>query len=102
MRAPINGGPSQIVLEAPAIVDFECSRAPAAICAFSQEEPKELVFSVFDPAIGEPHEVAKLRRAHDWGWGLSPDGTSIAAFTFGATITESGCSRSLVSPLASW
>jgi Tol biopolymer transport system component/DNA-binding winged helix-turn-helix (wHTH) protein len=85
MRAPINGGPPQIVLQAPAIVNFQCSRAPAAICAFSQLEPKEFVFSVFDPAIGKPHEVAKLEQTLDWNWGLSPDGTSIAAVTFGAT-----------------
>ena len=86
MRAPINGGPPQIVLEAPAIGNYECSHAPAAICAFGQEEPKELVISVFDPAIGKPHEVARLQKqTADWGWGLSPDGTSIAAFTFGAT-----------------
>jgi Tol biopolymer transport system component/DNA-binding winged helix-turn-helix (wHTH) protein len=84
MRAPINGGPPQIVLEAPAIGNYECSHAPAAICAFGQEKPKELVLSVFDPAIGKPHEVAKLQMAV-WGWGLSPDGTSIAAITFGAT-----------------
>jgi Tol biopolymer transport system component/DNA-binding winged helix-turn-helix (wHTH) protein len=86
MRAPINGGPPQMVLEAPAIVNFQCSRAPAALCAFSQLEPKEFVFSVFDPAIGKPHEVAKLQeQTFDWNWGLSPDGTSIAAVTFGAT-----------------
>jgi len=47
------------VLEAPAIVNFQCSRAPASICVFSQQKPKELVISVFDPAIGKPHEVAK-------------------------------------------
>jgi hypothetical protein len=86
MRAPINGGPPQIVLEAPAIVNFQCSRALAAICAFSQLEPKEFIFSVFDPAIGKPHEVAKLQeQTLDWNWGLSPDGTAIAVVTFGAT-----------------
>jgi Tol biopolymer transport system component/DNA-binding winged helix-turn-helix (wHTH) protein len=83
MRAPINGGPPHIVLEAPAIGNFECSHAPATICAFSQEEPKELVISVFDPVIGEPHKIATLET--DWGWGLSPDGKAIAASTFGAT-----------------
>jgi Tol biopolymer transport system component/DNA-binding winged helix-turn-helix (wHTH) protein len=83
MRAPINGGPPHIVLEAPAIGNFECSHAPATICAFSQEEPKELVISVFDPVIGEPHKIATLEP--DWGWGLSPDGKAIAASTFGAT-----------------
>jgi len=83
MRAPIHGGPPQTVLEAPAIGNYECSHAPAALCAFSQEHPKEVVISVFDPALGKPHEVAKLRAG--WIWGLSPDGTSIAAVTFGAT-----------------
>ena len=83
MRTPINGGPPHIVLEAPAIGNFECSHAPATICAFSQEEPKELVISVFDPVIGEPHKIATLEA--DWGWGLSPDGKAIAASTFGAT-----------------
>jgi serine/threonine protein kinase len=83
MRAPISGGPPQIVLEASAIVDFECSRAPASICVFIQQKPKEFVFSVFDPAIGKPHEVAKLQELTG-GWGLSPDGTSIAAITFGS------------------
>jgi Tol biopolymer transport system component/DNA-binding winged helix-turn-helix (wHTH) protein len=86
LRAPINGGPPQVVLEAPAIGNYECSRAPAAICTFGQEKPKELVISVFDLATGEPHEVAKLQKqTADWGWALSPDGTSIAALTFGAT-----------------
>jgi Tol biopolymer transport system component len=86
MRVPINGGPPQLVLDAPAIVNFQCSRAPAAICAFSQLEPKEFVLSAFDPATGKPHEVAKLpEQTFDWNWGLSPDGTSIAAVTFGAT-----------------
>lgn len=84
MRAPINGGPPQVVLEAPAIGNYECSHAPAAICALGQEEPKELVISVFDPATGKSHEVAKLQKeTADWGWALSPDGTSIAASTFG-------------------
>ena len=62
MRAPLNGGPPQTVLEAPAIGNFVCSHAPATICAFGQEKPKELVISVFDPAIGEPHEVATLQK----------------------------------------
>jgi hypothetical protein len=82
MRVPIHGGPPQMVLEATAIGNYECSHTPAAICAFSQEYPKEVVISVFDPAIGKPHEVAKLQAG--WNWGLSPDGTSIAAYAFGA------------------
>jgi hypothetical protein len=56
------------------------------VCAIGQEKPKELEISVFDQAIGDPHEVATLQKqTADWPWGLSPDGESIAAFTFGAT-----------------
>ena len=83
MRVPLNGGPPHIVLEAPAIGNFECSHAPATICAFGQGKSKELVISTFDPAIGDPHKIATLQA--DWGWALSPDGKSIAASTFGAT-----------------
>src|SRR5215470_3935177 len=86
MAAPINGGPPHVVLEAPAIGNFECSHAPATICAFGQEKPKELVISVFDPAIGKPHEVATFQKqTADWGWGLSPDGKWIEASRFGAS-----------------
>jgi serine/threonine protein kinase len=83
VRAPVNGGPPQMVVEAPAITNHQCSRAPAVICVFSQQGPKEFVFSVFDPATGNPHEVAKLQPG-SWNWGLSPDGTSIAVAKIGA------------------
>jgi eukaryotic-like serine/threonine-protein kinase len=86
MRAPINGGPPQTVLEAPYITNYQCSRAPAEICVLSQAEPKQFVFSVFDSVKGNPREVAKLEEsANGWNSGLSPDGTSIAAVTFSAS-----------------
>ena len=86
MRAPLNGGPPHTIIEAPAIGNFECSHAPATICAFGQEKPEELVISVFDPVIGNPHEIARFQKqAGDWGWGLSPDGKSIEVSAFGAT-----------------
>ena len=84
MRAPINGGPPQVVIEAPLINVQECSRAPATICAFSQGGAQEFVLSVFDPANGKSHEVVKRpQAAGGWNWGLSPDGTSFALVTFG-------------------
>jgi hypothetical protein len=83
MRAPINGGPPHFVLDAPAIGNFECSHVPATICAFDQKKQKRLLISVFDPAIGEPHEVATLPK-ESFGWALSPDGKSIA-FILGAS-----------------
>jgi serine/threonine protein kinase len=86
MRAPINGGPPQTVLEAPYITNYQCSRAPAEICVLSQAEPKQFVFSVFDSVKGNPREVAKLEEsANGWNSGLSPDGTSIAAVTLSAS-----------------
>jgi serine/threonine protein kinase len=86
MRAPINGGPPQTVVEAPFIDNYQCSRAPADICVLSKAEPKQLVFLVFDSVKGNPREVARLEQvANGWNWALSPDGTSIAVVTFSAS-----------------
>jgi Tol biopolymer transport system component len=80
MRAPMQGGPPQMVLEAPNINNLECSRAPADICVLGQIGPKELVFSAFDPTKGKLGDVAKIEETpNGWNWGLSPDGTLIAA-----------------------
>ncbi len=94
MRAPINGGPPQMVVEAQEINNHQCSRAPATACAFSQQRPNELVLSIFDSALGNPREVAKLpSHGENWNWGLSPDGTSIA-------VTKSGDNRILLLSLS--
>jgi serine/threonine protein kinase len=86
MRAPINGGPPQTVVEAPSITNYQCSRAPSDVCVVGMAETKQFVLSTFDSAKGNPHEVARLEEtANGWNWGLSPDGTSIAAHTFSAS-----------------
>jgi eukaryotic-like serine/threonine-protein kinase len=86
MRVPIGGGPPQTVLEAPYIVNYQCSRASADVCVLGQAEPKQFVFSAFDSVKGNPREVARLEEsANGWNWGLSPDGTSIAVVTFSAS-----------------
>jgi DNA-binding winged helix-turn-helix (wHTH) protein/Tol biopolymer transport system component len=86
MRVPIGGGPPQTVLEAPYIINYQCSRASAATCVLNQAEPKQFVFSVFDSVKGNPREVTKLEEtANGWNSGLSPDGTSIAVVTFSAS-----------------
>jgi eukaryotic-like serine/threonine-protein kinase len=86
MRAPIQGGPPQFVLEGPNIINFECSRAPTNVCVLSQAGPKEHPFSVFDPMKGTVRQVAKLEETPSgWNWGLSPDGTLIAAVELSAT-----------------
>ena len=64
MRAPGRGGPSQTVLEAPNIVNYQCSRRGTGICVLSQAEPKQYPFSVFDPMKGTlrgPPSLKKLR-----------------------------------------
>jgi Tol biopolymer transport system component/DNA-binding winged helix-turn-helix (wHTH) protein len=85
IRAPVSGGPPQMVLEAPGLDNYQCSRAPASICVFSQLKKSEYVFSLFDAAVGEPRELTKLQLPRTgWNWSLSPDGSSIAAVTFAA------------------
>jgi serine/threonine protein kinase len=85
MRAPAQGGPSQLVLEAPNIINFQCSRRGAGACVLSQAEPKDYAFSVFDPMKGTLRQAAKLEETPSgWNWGLSPDGTAIAAVQVGA------------------
>src|SRR3979411_861782 len=77
---PTQGAPSQVWLEAPNIPNFQCPRAPADTCVLSQPDPKDVVFSTFDPMKGTLRQVAKLAEAPGgWNFSLSPDGTVIAA-----------------------
>ena len=86
MRAPIQGGSSQLVLEATDIINFQCSRAPADICVIGQAKPKDYVFSAFDTVTGSLRQVATIDEAPSgWNWGLSPDGTLLAATEIGAS-----------------
>jgi serine/threonine protein kinase len=86
LRAPIQGGPSQEILEGPDIVNFQCARAPANNCVLARAESKFFVFASFDPVKGTQREVARLeQKASGWSWGLSPDGTTLAATLLGGT-----------------
>ena len=85
MRVPINGGPPQVVLEAPGLDNYQCSRSPIAVCVFSQQIKGALAFSIFDAMDGKRHEFTTLQQpANGWNWSLSPDGSLIAATIFGA------------------
>jgi serine/threonine protein kinase len=87
MRAPIDGGPSEVMISDQAINNFACSRAPATICIYSLLSRTQMVFSVFDPVKGNPHEVARLQEEiGNMNSGLSPDGKILA-------ITKSGENR---------
>jgi len=79
MRAPLDGGAAQVVMEAPGITNLMCSRAPASICVFSQRLSTEIVLSAFDPVNGNAHELARLKREIGLeNSALSPDGKLIA------------------------
>ncbi|HEY6936618.1 MAG TPA: protein kinase, partial [Terriglobales bacterium] len=49
MRVPLAGGPTQRLLEAPSVNNFQCSRSPAKICVMSQQLENRFIFSRFDP-----------------------------------------------------
>jgi hypothetical protein len=71
LRAPTQGGASQLILEGPDIVNFQCSRAPATICILSQSQPTSFVFSAFDLTNGSQREVAKAKQSPNGGTGAS-------------------------------
>jgi len=84
MRAPVSGGPPQLVLEGPQINGHACAKSPATTCVFSEETPdgKQLIFSAFDPLQGKGREVTRISLKQPvslgYGWDLSPDGTRLA------------------------
>lgn len=84
MKAPLTGGPPQVVVEARGLNNYQCSRAPSNVCVMSQEDNGDLVFSAFDLTVGELRQFAKFQKGGDWNWSLSPDGTLIAGIAFDA------------------
>jgi DNA-binding winged helix-turn-helix (wHTH) protein/Tol biopolymer transport system component len=82
MRAPLIGGPSQLVLTARAFSDFRCARSPSTLCVISEatEDRKQFVFTAFDPLQGRESELARVdiaTQAKLFHWDLSADGTRI-------------------------
>lgn len=78
MRMPLAGGTPQIVLQEPAIDNFQCARAPNALCVFGQFSERVLRFFSFDPQRGKGTEFAKIEVGLKYNWSLSPDGASLA------------------------
>ena len=79
MRVPVAGGPSQFVLEAREITNFQCARLPSTLCIYSQIESKSgyLQFFAFDPSGAKGPELLAGRMKEIGGigsWSLSPDG----------------------------
>jgi len=83
MRAPLSGGPPQLVFKARPASDFHCLKAPATMCVLSEWENRQLVFYVLDPTRGKGQELARQEIASgpeivESNWDLSPDGSRIA------------------------
>ena len=83
MRAPLSGGPPQLVFKARPASDFRCLKAPATMCVLSEWENRQLVFYVLDPIRGKGQELARQEVASgpeivESNWDLSPDGSRIA------------------------
>jgi len=82
MRAPLAGGPPQLVLEATGISNQQCASLPSTVCIVSRFEPGHQRFFYFDPEKGMGAEISKAEirssNAFDFNWTLSPDGHMLA------------------------
>ena len=81
MRAPIEGGPPQLVLEGHGISNQQCARLPSTVCILSRYEPGKEQFFYYDPYKGLGAEITKVEinsvNAFDFNWSLSPDGRNL-------------------------
>jgi Tol biopolymer transport system component/DNA-binding winged helix-turn-helix (wHTH) protein len=80
MRLPLSGGTPQLVLAEPGITNFQCSRAPSAVCVLSQVSSDSLDFFTFDPVTGKKTPLTRIEGAasHLENWSLCPDGLTLA------------------------
>lgn len=88
MRVPVDGGPSQLVLEAHNVVDFRCSGAPATLCAVNEKsaDHKLLTVTAFDPIKGRGRVFMTIPADPSYPSDdavLSPDGARFAYLKFG-------------------
>ncbi|HSB74826.1 MAG TPA: hypothetical protein VLC12_04200, partial [Terriglobales bacterium] len=78
LRVPLVGGPTQRLLQAPGINNFQCARSPARICIMSQQQGGDFIFSRFDPLSGNPQAIRTIGGNGLLNWSLSPDGAWLA------------------------
>ncbi len=79
MRVPPSGGPPQLVLTALGTTDIRCTRAPANLCVFDEQQQGHLVFTSVDPVKGRGRELASMdiEPSMTSAWDLSPDGSQV-------------------------
>lgn len=82
MRAPLSGGPPQLILESAGVSNQQCAVLPSTVCILSRFEPGREHFFYFDPEKGLGEEIRKAEiksiNAYDFNWSLSPDGQMLA------------------------
>ena len=81
MKIPVAGGTEKLLLEASGINNFQCARAPARECVFSQFTKGGLLFVGFDANSGEKKKQLLRIDEPEWqyyNWSLSPDGRMLA------------------------
>jgi Tol biopolymer transport system component/predicted Ser/Thr protein kinase len=79
MRVPTSGGPSQLVLTALGTTDIRCTRAPANLCVFDEQQQGHRVFTSVDPVKGRGRALASMEMEPSTKipWDLSPDGSQV-------------------------
>jgi len=79
MRVPASGGPPQLVLTALGTTDIRCTRAPANLCVFDEQQEGHLVFTSVDPIKGRGRALASMEMEPSMAipWDLSPDGSQV-------------------------
>jgi eukaryotic-like serine/threonine-protein kinase len=80
-RAPIAGGPPQLVLNERGFSIVHCAKHPSDLCVVDQRNQKQLVLYAFDPSRGKGRELMRIdlgSTTASYLWDLSPDGSRIA------------------------
>jgi eukaryotic-like serine/threonine-protein kinase len=81
-RAPLSGGPSQVVHSEKGFVHVHCARPPSNLCVVDQRLHQQLIFSVFDPTRGKGQELARTELSGSgvlspYAWNISLDGSRL-------------------------
>jgi Tol biopolymer transport system component len=92
LRLPVNGGPSQLVLDTPGAKDWQCSHAPANVCVIIEagKDQKGFAITAFDPLRGRGKLLRTVERdpARRYAEALSPDGSTLALAKGGESETH--------------
>ena len=86
-RAPLSGGPSQVVHSEKGFANVKCARLPSNLCVVDQRVQGQLIFSAFDPIRGKKgRELARTELSapsSQYDWDLSRDGSQIVGIIEG-------------------